>query len=188
MRRALVVPNALLLACTVYMFHGMLLSGHITRTALLLILSAGLPLVYGLGVHGWKGLAATAALLNVALSAMAAYACWGTMNLLLKNGEAGVGVFLALGAVWTAALGVVYFSDASTVKNNIAVALWTGVLCLLAVGGWYGHRAAHWAPWMNAALLGSILAVAGVNVYGLVCALVIPRKAPSASVPHGPTK
>lgn len=188
MRRVLLAPNALLLACAVYMFHGMLLSGHITRTAALLIMSAAFPLVCGLGVNLGKWLTATAAALNLLTLAMAAYACWGTTNQLLKSGGANAGLFLALGAVWTAALGLAYFSDASGGGRKIAAMLWTGVLCLLAAGGLYSHRASHWAPWMNAVLLGSIFAVAGVNVYGLVCALRDSRKEPAEAGPHDPAK
>ena len=167
-RKYMILPNVAVLVCSVMLFHGSFLSGHITWIGSLLILSPLLPLMYCLLGLMPRYVRYFAALLNAILFFNVGYAFFGTMSMLLKRGEIEVFYIIALDVLWACSLGMVFLRARK--MNAICALLLNGILCTLGLLGLYVRAASGWTPWMTALLFGVLISVSGLNAYLLVTA------------------
>ena len=172
--RTMILPNVLLLAGAAILFHRSFLSGHITRVGLLVVLSAALPLACYVCGRAWPPLRIAAGLLNAALFAMAAYTFAGTVYILARAGMLGAGFYLLSAAFWLAAAGVILAGEGKRqILPGLLLNASMGIAGALAL---YVRGASRWLPWMNAAFLAAITAIALLNAYILLVLPVLRRR------------
>lgn len=165
-RKYMILPNAIVLACAVILFHRSFLSGHITWIGSLVTLSALLPLLYCLIGRMPRLLKYFAALLNAILFFNCCYAFVGIVNMLYRSGTLDWRFYLVLGVLWAAALGMAFVKPDRTLPVFAVAA--NLVFCALGALGLYVRSGAGWAPWMTAVLFGALIAASGLNVFLLV--------------------
>lgn len=176
LRKFMIIPNALLLATALYLFFGVYLSGRVTGIGSVMILSGALPLIYCFWAKLWLFFRLAATLLNLALFLLCGYVFSGTVYVLFKAGFLGVPFYIALAAVWLAALALACFWRRGGAKSLLAGIALNVILCVAAGWGLYCRAAMHWLPWMNAVMFGMLLAVTGLNVYMFIVSFIKPKR------------
>ena len=162
LRKTMLVPNVLFLGCAVFLFHGSLLSGNVTRTALLAILTPILPLWYCCGGKTWMPLKIAAILINAVPFLMSGYMFSGMSYMLFKHGMLNPTAYLIVGVLWAAAL----FSGILKDGKHIAAAGWAFniILCLCAAAGLYFWSISQWMGSMHIVLFAAIMVITILNV------------------------
>lgn len=171
--RMMILPNILLLLGAAILFHRSFLSGHITRVGLLVVLSAILPLVCCLCGRTWHPLRIAAGLINAVLFAMSTYTFAGTVYILAKAGMLGTGFYFVLTVIWLASAGVIFSGEG---KRRLLFGFLLNAA--LGIGGalaLYVRSVSRWLPWMNAAFLAAVVAIALLNACILLVLPAIQR-------------
>lgn len=164
--KTILLPNLLILSYTLIMYNGSLMSGHISRTVLLLIVASALPLLYGLIGKMWAPVKIIAILINIVLFCMFAYTFSGISYMLIKHGTANPVIYAAVSLIFIFVILVMVLK-----KKEIGITF-NIFLVIFAAAAYLLWNTMPLRASFNAAIFGITALISALNVYSILVSLI----------------
>lgn len=153
------VSNLALLTFALILYHGAFLAGHITRVGSMMLLAPLLTLFLCMTERKISAVRVLALIVNGALLLLSGWVYYGTTHLLVKNGKADPAAYVLV------FISLLLAATAARSKGKMAGAAYIALLAVSAAFGLNCHVYGMWRQEFNAAVLGFIVLISGLNIF-----------------------